>query len=115
MVALNISGAKLQIWSRHTISLEDSIWQSKIKIFASGVNETFVKFVGPQPQKETLKLPVQKLDQQVKCGSKKFQNELIILTSLRQVLLMLKLFVVLTVLHIQKKQLAMTVQRFLDR
>ena len=67
-----------------------------------------MKFVGPQPQKETLKLPVQKLDQQVKCGSRTFQNELIVLTSLHQVLLMLKLFVVLTVLHIQKKQLAMT-------
>lgn len=66
MVALNISGVKLQIWSRHTILMEASIWLSKIKIFASGVNETFVKFVGPQPRKETLKLPVQKLDHQVK-------------------------------------------------
>ena len=62
-----------------------------------------------------MKLPVQKLDQQVKCGSKKIQKKLIVLTYLHQVLLMLKLFVVLTVLHIQKKQLAMTVQRFLDR
>ena len=79
------------------------------------MNETFVKFVGPQPQKETLKLPVQKLDQQVKCGREKFEKKLIVLTSLHQVLLMLKLFVVLTVLHIQKKQLGMTVQRFLDR